>query len=76
MGLLCVQENVSHRPTMAAVALMLNSYSLSLPVPTQPAFVTHSRNGPGSGAIRSREQENNSVQESENEASITELYPR
>ncbi|BBH05689.1 cysteine-rich RECEPTOR-like protein kinase 6 [Prunus dulcis] len=38
IGLLCVQENVADRPTMASVIVMLNSYSLSLPVPSQPAF--------------------------------------
>ena len=38
IGLLCVQENVADRPTMASVMLMLNSYSLSLPIPSHPAF--------------------------------------
>lgn len=38
IGLLCVQENVASRPTMASVVLMLNSYSLTLPVPSEPAF--------------------------------------
>ncbi|XP_021802608.1 cysteine-rich receptor-like protein kinase 29 [Prunus avium] len=42
IGLLCVQENVADRPTMASVILMLNSYSLTLPVPSQPAFYLHS----------------------------------
>ncbi|XP_042945397.1 cysteine-rich receptor-like protein kinase 26 [Carya illinoinensis] len=38
IGLLCVQENVADRPTMASIVLMLNSYSITLPVPSQPAF--------------------------------------
>ncbi|VVA41435.1 PREDICTED: cysteine-rich [Prunus dulcis] len=42
IGLLCVQENVADKPTMASVIVMLNSYSLSLPVPSQPAFFMHS----------------------------------
>ncbi|XP_050258371.1 cysteine-rich receptor-like protein kinase 26 isoform X2 [Quercus robur] len=42
IGLLCVQENVADRPTMASVVLMLNSYSLTLPIPLQPAFFMHS----------------------------------
>jgi hypothetical protein len=37
IGLLCVQENVVNRPTMATIALMLSSYSISLPVPLEPA---------------------------------------
>ncbi|XP_068312707.1 cysteine-rich receptor-like protein kinase 29 [Pyrus communis] len=38
IGLLCVQPNTADRPTMATVILMLTSYSLDLPVPSQPAF--------------------------------------
>ncbi|CAN6583599.1 unnamed protein product [Malus baccata var. baccata] len=38
IGLLCVQPNIADRPTMATVILMLTSYSLDLPVPSQPAF--------------------------------------
>jgi hypothetical protein len=41
IGLLCVQENVADRPTMASVVLMLNSYSITLPVPLEPAFFMH-----------------------------------
>ncbi|GLU23209.1 hypothetical protein SLE2022_392330 [Rubroshorea leprosula] len=41
IGLLCVQENVAERPTMASVVLLLNSNSTSLPVPSQPAFFKH-----------------------------------
>ncbi|XP_061353841.1 cysteine-rich receptor-like protein kinase 29 [Gastrolobium bilobum] len=43
IGLLCVQENLADRPTMAAVALMLNSDSLTLQVPSEPAFYMDSR---------------------------------
>ncbi|XP_043704129.1 cysteine-rich receptor-like protein kinase 10 isoform X2 [Telopea speciosissima] len=43
IGLLCVQENVAARPTMASVVLMLNSYSVTLPLPSQPAFFVQSR---------------------------------
>ncbi|KAJ0040132.1 hypothetical protein Pint_26825 [Pistacia integerrima] len=42
IGLLCVQENVVNRPTMASVVLMLTSYSLSLPIPSKPAFFMQS----------------------------------
>ncbi|KAK9991779.1 hypothetical protein SO802_026764 [Lithocarpus litseifolius] len=42
IGLLCVQENVAYRPTMASVVQMLNSDSSSLPTPARPAFLIHS----------------------------------
>ncbi|XP_073043047.1 cysteine-rich receptor-like protein kinase 29 isoform X2 [Primulina eburnea] len=38
ISLLCVQENAGDRPTMANVALMLSSFSLTLPLPSEPAF--------------------------------------
>ncbi|XP_059311399.1 cysteine-rich receptor-like protein kinase 44 [Lycium ferocissimum] len=65
IALLCVQENVTDRPTMAAVVLMLSSLSLSLPVPSRPA-------------LSDVNLETSLIQEynSQNEASITELYPR
>jgi hypothetical protein len=42
IGLLSVQENVIDRPTMASVVLILNSYSITLPIPSQPTFFMHS----------------------------------
>ncbi|OMO56808.1 cysteine-rich receptor-like protein kinase 29-like protein, partial [Corchorus olitorius] len=41
IGLLCVQENVAQRPNMASVVLMLTSYSVTLPLPSEPAFFLH-----------------------------------
>ncbi|KAJ9566112.1 hypothetical protein OSB04_002078 [Centaurea solstitialis] len=38
IGLLCVQEDVTKRPTMASVVLMLSSLSITLAVPSEPAF--------------------------------------
>ncbi|KAF8030083.1 hypothetical protein BT93_E2492 [Corymbia citriodora subsp. variegata] len=38
LGLLCVQEDMANRPTMASVLLMLNSHSVTLQVPSQPTF--------------------------------------
>ncbi|KAF8715931.1 hypothetical protein HU200_026895 [Digitaria exilis] len=40
VGLLCVQEDPHLRPSMASVAVMLNSRSITLPVPAVPAFMT------------------------------------
>ncbi|XP_027937066.1 putative receptor-like protein kinase At4g00960 [Vigna unguiculata] len=84
IGLLCVQDNLSDRPSMATVMLMLSSYSLSLPIPSEPAFYAHSttRSLPAtmswghSSRATTNESTNKSAQESENENSITELYPR
>nr|GMC81540.1 putative receptor-like protein kinase At4g00960 isoform X2 [Ipomoea batatas] len=66
LALLCVQENVGERPTMSTVVLMLSGVSMSLPVPSAPAFFMHSTISPEAAAAYS----------SQNEASITELYPR
>ncbi|KAK3000487.1 hypothetical protein RJ639_021036, partial [Escallonia herrerae] len=41
IGLLCLRENVAYRPTMASVILMLNSFSIALLVPLEPAFFMH-----------------------------------
>ncbi|KAL5840468.1 hypothetical protein ACOSQ4_013076 [Xanthoceras sorbifolium] len=38
IGLLCVQEDPTNRPTMSSVVVMLASDSIQLPQPTQPAF--------------------------------------
>lgn len=38
LGLLCVQESIDDRPTMATAVLMLESHSVTLPMPDQPAF--------------------------------------
>ncbi|KAB1201234.1 Cysteine-rich receptor-like protein kinase 15 [Morella rubra] len=80
MGLLCIQDNVADRPTMASIVLMLNSYSTTLPVPSQPAFFLHSTMGPESSSqwehsIEVTEPDDrskgSSVQASANEASIS-----
>ncbi|XP_075667641.1 cysteine-rich receptor-like protein kinase 25 isoform X1 [Castanea sativa] len=78
MGLLCVQENPANRPTMATIALMLNSYSVTLPLPQQPAFLHRSRaklNKPIT-EVESDQHTNQSNGWSVNEASFTEIYPR
>ena len=77
IGLLCVQDNVAERPTMASVVLMLSSSSLTLQIPSQPAFFMNSRTYQSD--LSSSMGHNSRVTESslsENEVSITELYPR
>ncbi|KAK4284432.1 hypothetical protein QN277_001264 [Acacia crassicarpa] len=80
VGLLCVQENAIDRPTMASVGVMLSSHSLSLPVPSKPAFLMNSTSSilkdSSSEATRSSEGRRNYVQASSNEVSITNLSPR
>jgi len=86
IGLLCVQENIADRPTMASIVLMLSSYSLTdLPVPSQPAFFMNSSTYQSdisssmdynSRVTNSSEAKTEALPLSANEASITELYPR
>ncbi|GLT27493.1 hypothetical protein SLA2020_024860 [Shorea laevis] len=84
IGLLCVQENVVDRPTMAAVVLMLNSNSATLPMPSRPAFFMHSNiesdisssNGYNSWVSQSKNLKEENLPLTNNDVSITELYPR
>nr|AGN12880.1 putative cysteine-rich receptor-like protein kinase 28 [Sisymbrium irio] len=70
IGLLCVQENAASRPTMASVALMLNSHSFTLPTPSRPAFVLESLIP--SNVSSSTE----GLQMSSNDVTVSELSPR
>ncbi|KAL8107815.1 cysteine-rich receptor-like protein kinase 26 isoform X1 [Apium graveolens] len=86
IGLLCVQENVADRPTMASVVLMLNSFSVTIPVPSEPAFFmqsssTHEVALPTNTVIsrvsnKSSNIKSNSDNYSINETSFSDLYPR
>ncbi|KAK3188240.1 hypothetical protein Dsin_027801 [Dipteronia sinensis] len=42
IGLLCVQESISDRPTITSVIHMLNSNSVTLPSPAKPGFFMQS----------------------------------
>ncbi|KAL0353219.1 UNVERIFIED_CONTAM: Cysteine-rich receptor-like protein kinase [Sesamum angustifolium] len=82
IGLLCVQGNASDRPTMASVVLMLSSFSLTLGVPSEPAFYAPSSYDSDVSLLQennSRNYEHNSTQSdrsSKNDASISEFHPR
>nr|XP_043625629.1 putative receptor-like protein kinase At4g00960 [Erigeron canadensis] len=91
IGLLCVQENVNDRPTMASVILMLNSFSITLPMPSEPAFFMHSNIDPempllreysssteSSGLEKSKisKSRSRSSQFSVNDVSISDFVPR
>uniref|UniRef100_A0A7N2MSL0 Uncharacterized protein n=1 Tax=Quercus lobata TaxID=97700 RepID=A0A7N2MSL0_QUELO len=84
IGLLCVQENVVNRPTMASFVLMLNSYSITLLIPSEPAFFMNSGTESNiclqwehdSRLTESNQSKSSSVQALINDVSITELSPR
>ncbi|KAJ9146404.1 hypothetical protein P3X46_028674 [Hevea brasiliensis] len=77
IGLLCVQEHEANRPTMAQVVTMLSTYSITLPVPSKPAFFMHSELRIEASSSRdSTSRLNEGVQQSINEVSNSELYPR
>ncbi|KAK1412265.1 hypothetical protein QVD17_33370 [Tagetes erecta] len=81
IGLLCVQEKATDRPTMASIVLMLNSFSMTLSLPAEPAFFmrnNYDSEGPllkdystltGSGGL-------GSSQYSKNEVSMSDFVPR
>ncbi|XP_027171345.1 putative receptor-like protein kinase At4g00960 [Coffea eugenioides] len=78
VGLVCVEEDVSKRPTMASVVQMLNNSSVTLPTPHCPA-VFRSQGSEGRVEELEVEQSNTeriSAPSSVNGASITEPYPR
>ncbi|KAG6394046.1 hypothetical protein SASPL_144623 [Salvia splendens] len=87
IGLLCVQEDPADRPTMASVVLMLSSFSITLNLPSKPAFyatigygsdasLIHNSNSTNSQHRTSSWQSQQSRRSSRNDASITDLHPR
>ncbi|KAL1537377.1 non-specific serine/threonine protein kinase [Salvia divinorum] len=81
IGLLCVQEDATERPTMAAVVIMLSSASISLAVPTEPAFYdpsgyTSRHDQSVSNLQRPASVVDHSDHSSSNDVSITDLHPR
>ncbi|XP_078157102.1 cysteine-rich receptor-like protein kinase 6 isoform X2 [Carex rostrata] len=71
IGLLCVQEDVKDRPRMSEVVIMLVTNSVSLQVPSKPAFYLRSRGGDSSDGSQK-----NLVPVSKNELTVSELEPR
>ncbi|KAF6996091.1 hypothetical protein CFC21_012481 [Triticum aestivum] len=78
VGLLCVQEDAHLRPGMAAVVVMLNSRSITLPVPTPPAYVVSGRAGAlGMSTTREAQAPAGAVRGPYvNDASVSDLEPR
>ena len=76
IALLCVQEDLEERPTMTRIVLMLNSYSVTLPPPQEPAFYIRTVENFSAGKFKFDHSTSEAVPISINEVSITELYPR
>jgi len=87
IGLLCIQENVADRPTIALIVLMLNSLSLPLATPSKPTIFMHcgmnlempvlqENSSSFIATTESNKSKNKSIPASVNETSITEVYPR
>ncbi|XP_058092175.1 cysteine-rich receptor-like protein kinase 10 [Magnolia sinica] len=73
IALLCVQEDAFDRPTMSRVVLMLSSSSVTLPLPSKPAFIASSRMKSDIPVARYYDSQ---ASDSVNEVSISELTPR
>ena len=67
MGLLCVQEDVDARPSMATIVQVLSDYTVSLPLPERPPFFFHST---------TESYSRKSAMVSVDEASITQVHPK
>lgn len=77
IGLLCVQESPYDRPSMETIALMLNSYSVTLSLPRQPPYLMRGRTPDRiKQGLDSDQSTTCSIPWSVNEVSITEVYPR
>ncbi|KAJ7946223.1 Cysteine-rich receptor-kinase-like protein [Quillaja saponaria] len=78
IGLVCVQENPAHRPSMATIDLMLNSHSFTLPLPRRPTYFPRGRTMPNmlTHEMDSDQSTSTSIHYSINEVSITDVYPR
>ncbi|KAL5579049.1 hypothetical protein UlMin_011491 [Ulmus minor] len=79
LALLCVQENPALRPAMATILLMLNSYSVTLPLPQYPAFSHRNRTQLGTPTKEPALDQSVSNSESwyvNDESMITAVHPR
>ncbi|GAB2298803.1 hypothetical protein Dimus_032881 [Dionaea muscipula] len=86
IGLLCVQEYEVDRPTMSSVVIMLSSHSLTLSMPSQPAFVgrssmpltspSHSGEEQSSRITKQDEPKRKLVDDESSSELYSELYPR
>ncbi|EYU23766.1 hypothetical protein MIMGU_mgv1a021757mg, partial [Erythranthe guttata] len=89
IGLLCVQENAAKRPTMASILVMLSSSTMTMPIPSEPAFFMASILGQDTSLSHNYDDSNSSdagkgfktrtsISEGVfiNDVTSTDLYPR
>ncbi|KAK8579384.1 hypothetical protein V6N12_069710 [Hibiscus sabdariffa] len=74
IGLLCVQESDANRPSMNSVVLMLSDASVSMPVPSTPAFMVSATTVPSEASSSS--DYNHSDQFTRNKVTTSTLDPR
>jgi len=72
IGLLCVQEDPSDRPTMATILFYLNNHSINLPSPHEPGYFKQIRNENNMTANKKLV----NVDDSINVISLTTFFPR
>ncbi|KAL3746605.1 hypothetical protein ACJRO7_015551 [Eucalyptus globulus] len=70
LGLLCVQERPTYRPTMSDVVSVLNNETMPLPLPREPAFLT-SKTDSASSSRRHRHRHFSGC-----EITVSEISPR
>ncbi|KAJ9566150.1 hypothetical protein OSB04_002116 [Centaurea solstitialis] len=66
IGLLCVQEDAAERPTMASVVLMLSSLSITLALPSEPAFFLQTSMNPKKPLFEEHTSSTNNSSDSKN----------
>ncbi|KAH7513996.1 hypothetical protein FEM48_Zijuj11G0041900 [Ziziphus jujuba var. spinosa] len=79
IGLLCVQEAASDRPKMSEVVLMLTNFSMSIPIPSRPAFFVSGVESDSLGLVKENSGSTTEApnhDQSVNEVTLTELHPR
>ncbi|KAL9236647.1 hypothetical protein vseg_011289 [Gypsophila vaccaria] len=78
LGLLCAQESVEARPTIETVVLSLDSYTVTLPLPTQPAFFSKVVEGSDTAKmmVGFKSSSGRSSPFSRNDLSVSEMEPR
>ncbi|KAL1095738.1 hypothetical protein V6Z11_D06G176500 [Gossypium hirsutum] len=79
IGLLCVQEDPSQRPTMENIVLMLNSYTVTLVAPQRPAtflIPTTDSNFTANELVSDQSGPSKSTPWSVNQVSISDMDPR
>ncbi|KAK9714897.1 hypothetical protein RND81_06G128800 [Saponaria officinalis] len=77
LGLLCVHDSVDKRPTMATIVMTLDSNSVSLHMPEEPAFYTKTKiDSKLAKEVGSDQSVSKSVHWSVNSTSFSEIEPR